>query len=209
MSKKQMTILFDRAVELARRDRRKTALIGAVGLLLLSLSCRFLSQGPNSAPAAIVVLPPSSNPVVESPATVELSNSGAVTAWLKEPRQSAKRNLFALNLEDYPTDSSITAGAGNHISNAPSDQSLWDDVAKSLSARADQKREQEFRMKNLQRAAARLLPQQVIVGPPPRAQVNGEWIEEGSFVGSFRVLRIEADRITVEKDGITLDVPVH
>jgi hypothetical protein len=82
-------------------------------------------------------------------------------------------------------------------------------VAKSLSARADQKREQEFRMKNLQRAAAKLSPQQVVVGPPAKAQLNGEWIEEGGFVGSFRVVRIESDRITVEKDGITLDVPVH
>jgi hypothetical protein len=128
---------------------------------------------------------------------------------LKEPRQPPKRNLFALNLEDYPTDSSLTPAAVSRSSNDEKDQSLWDDVAKSLSTRADQKREQEFKMKNVQQAAAKLSLDQVFAGPPARAQVNGELVEEGSFIGSFRVLRIESDRITVEKDGITLDVPVH
>jgi hypothetical protein len=209
MWKKSITDSFDIAVKFVRRNARITAGMGAAALVLTPLLCHFLLRGPASAPAANFTPVPSDNPIEPSAPDGSVSSSAAISDWLKEPRQPPKRNLFALNLEDYPTDSSLTPAAVSRSSNDEKDQSLWDDVAKSLSTRADQKREQEFKMKNVQQAAAKLSLDQVFAGPPARAQVNGELVEEGSFIGSFRVLRIESDRITVEKDGITLDVPVH
>jgi hypothetical protein len=210
MWKKRWAMRFERAVELARQERRKLAIVSGAGLLLLSLAFRFLFRGPIAAPAAIFTSPASDSRIVESTADAPPSSSKAMNEWLNEPKQPVKRNAFALNLEDYPTDASLTATAApNRFSTDQKDQSLWDDVAKSLSAQADHKREQELRLKNLQQAAAKIAPQQIIIGPPPKAQVNGELIEEGGFIGPFRVLRIASDRITVEKDGITLDVPMH
>jgi hypothetical protein len=105
--------------------------------------------------------------------------------------------------------SSNNSNGSNRLSQDQKEQPLWDDVAKSLAAQADQKRDRELRLRNLQRMAATLSLQKIIVGPPAKAQVNGELVEEGGFLGSFRVLRIESDRVTVEKDGITLDVVMH
>jgi hypothetical protein len=207
MSKKTSAILLSRFVELARRDWRRTLIVALAGFVVLTAFCHFLFRGPTSAPAA--AFSPSDNSAAGPVAIAPLSSSPAVNNWLKEPKQPAKRNVFALNLEDYPTDSSASPTAISRQSDDQKDQSLWDDVAKSLSAQADQKREREFRLKNLQRSAAKLSLQKIIAGPPAKAQVNGELIEEGGQVASFRVVRIQTDRITVEKDGITLDVPVH
>jgi hypothetical protein len=209
MWKKKLEIWLDRFMELVRQDRRKTVIVGLAAFVMVAVSCHFLLRGPAPAPGGVFQSVSSDNPANDANGLAPLGSSEALGQWLKEPKQPSQRNVFALNLEDYPTDSSATPTAISPESNDQKDQSLWDDVAKSLSAQADHKREREFWLKNLQRAAARLSFQKVFPGPPPKAEVNGELIEEGSFVASFRVLRIEPDRITVEKDGITLDVPVH
>ena len=202
-------IILDRFIELAQRDPRRTTVVAVVSFVMLSLSSHFLLEGPAPAPGVVFREAPSGNPATEPAAPAPAVSDEAVRRWLKQPLDPAKRNIFALNLDDYPTETSPIAGSAARVDHDQKDQILWDDVAKSLAARADQKREQDLRTKNLQRAAAKLLVQKVDTGPPSKAQVNGEWIEEGGFVASFRILRIEAQRITVEKDGITLDVPVN
>jgi hypothetical protein len=209
MSKETRAIFFDWIIETARRDRRKAAIVGLASFVLLVLFVHFIFRGPNSSPAAILQAPTSDIARVETPALPVVPSSEAINEWLKQPQQSAPRNAFALNLDDYPTDSSSIPGAASRLSNDQKEQALWDDVAKSLSAQADQKREREFRTKNLQNAASRLSVQNIVLGPPAKAQVNGETVEEGSFVGSLHVLRIGTDRITVERDGISVEVPVH
>jgi hypothetical protein len=202
-------VILDRFIVLAQRDPRKTTVVAVVTFVMLSLSSHFLMDGPAAAPAMIIREAPSGNAAAEPVAPVQALSDEAVGIWLKEPVSPAKRNLFALNLDDYPTEASSGSGGAGRLQHDQKDQILWDDVAKSLATQADQKREQDFRMKVLQQAAAKLLVQKVDIGPPAKAQVNGEWLEEGGFVASFRILRIEAERITLEKDGITLDVPVN
>jgi len=45
-----------------------------------------------------------------------------------------------------------------------------------------------------------------MMGPQPKALVNGEFVGEGSVVASFRVLKIEARRMIVEREGIRLEI---
>jgi hypothetical protein len=56
------------------------------------------------------------------------------------------------------------------------------------------------------REAGRLHLQSVVMGTSPRAMVDGQLLAEGDVVANFRVLRIEARGITVEREGIKLEV---
>ena len=84
---------------------------------------------------------------------------------------------------------------------------------KSMTARADQKRERQILIENLQLQAAQLKLQTTLMGTQaegpasrPRAMINGGLVGEGDVVASFRVLRIEARRIVVEREGIKLEI---
>ena len=48
--------------------------------------------------------------------------------------------------------------------------------------------------------------QSTMMGPQPKALVNGELVGEGDVVAAFRVLKIEARRIIVEREGIRLEI---
>jgi hypothetical protein len=208
MSKSTSAIFLDRIMNFAQRERRKTVIVALSSFMAMALVCHFIFQGPSLATAAPRPYV-SDNLAGRGAAIPEILPANAMDQWLKEPKQPAKRNLFALNLEEYPADSSSNPNGTNRLSQDQKDQPLWDDVAKSLATQADQRRERELRVKNLQRSAAKLSLQKIIVGPPAKAMVNGEVIDEGGSIASFRVVKIESDRITVEKDGITLDVVMH
>jgi hypothetical protein len=87
---------------------------------------------------------------------------------------------------------------------------IWDEVAKSMAAQADQNRErQQSHLASLRRQAGELRLTQYVPGPPPAAWVNGELVGEGSVVALFRVLMIEPRRIIVEREGILLEIPLN
>jgi hypothetical protein len=91
-----------------------------------------------------------------------------------------------------------------------------DALRKSDATQADQNSEQQHRLQNLRQQAAGLRLQSTVMGVTPKALVNGELLGEGEVVvcGSgktriaFRVLRIEARRIIVEREGIKLEIPM-
>jgi hypothetical protein len=47
------------------------------------------------------------------------------------------------------------------------------------------------------------------MGPNPRAVINGELVGEGDVVAEFRVLKIEARRIVIEREGIRLEITMN
>jgi hypothetical protein len=95
-------------------------------------------------------------------------------------------------------------------------EGFWDAVAKSLPSQADQKKERQILAENLQLKAAELKLQSTVLGPTPKALVNGELVSEGDVLASgsgesrtpFRVLKIEPRRIIVEREGIMLEIPM-
>ena len=56
--------------------------------------------------------------------------------------------------------------------------------------------------------AGQLKLQTTLMGPTPRAVVNGMSVGEGDVVAEFRVFKIEARRIIVEREGIKLEIPM-
>jgi hypothetical protein len=76
--------------------------------------------------------------------------------------------------------------------------------------------ERQAQEDRIRAAARRLLLQSTVMGSQPKAMVNGQLVAEGDLVKPvtgeedvaawFRVLRIEPQRIIVERDGIKLTV---
>jgi hypothetical protein len=83
---------------------------------------------------------------------------------------------------------------------------FWDELAKSMTSHADVKKERQILVENLARQASQLRLQSTIMSASPKAVIDGGLVGEGDVVASFRVLRIEPRRITVEREGIKLAI---
>ena len=59
------------------------------------------------------------------------------------------------------------------------------------------------------RDASKLQLQTIVMGASPRAVIDGEMVGIGSVVAGFRVSKIEARRIIVEREGIKLEIPIN
>jgi hypothetical protein len=112
------------------------------------------------------------------------------------------RNLFAVELERFPQDGTRTSVSTNGAG-------FWDELAKSMTFRADVKKERQILVENLQQQANQLRLQSTMMGASPKAVIGGELVGEGEVVASFRVIKIEARRIIVEREGIKLEIQMR
>jgi hypothetical protein len=71
---------------------------------------------------------------------------------------------------------------------------------------ADRMDKRENLIANYTAQASKLRLESIMLGSQPKAMVNGKLIGEGSVVAEFRVLKIEARRIVVEREGIQLEI---
>lgn len=124
----------------------------------------------------------------------------ALRAWMDAPSAPLTRNLFAIELERFPYDA-------NRV-HKPDKAAVgfWDELAKSMSFRADVRKERQILVENLARQASELRLQSTIMGASPKAVIDGGLVGEGDVVASFRVLKIEPRRIIVEREGIKLEI---
>jgi hypothetical protein len=193
-----------------RRDPQKAGILTVLVAILLVLQMRLrLSSdgGPSKATAAAPTQSGNSTGVLSAnheptdPAT-------ALRAFMEGTIAPVKRNLFVIDLERFPQDNGRTTSANTAGSG------FWDELAKSMTARADVKRERQILLENVQQQAAELRLQSTVMGASPRAVIDGELVGEGDVVAaksgenrvSFRVLKIEARRIIVEREGIKLAI---
>ncbi len=123
------------------------------------------------------------------------SSSNPVLDWLAKPTQPVQRNLFAIRM-DYYARASDRAGGLNSS----------EDPEKSDTEAADQNREKQILLENLQNQAAKLKLQTTVMGPNASALVNGELVKEGDTVSGFKVDKIQARQIVVEQDGVVLEI---
>jgi hypothetical protein len=118
--------------------------------------------------------------------------------WLNQPVVPIRRNLFIVQIDRFPLDS-----AGE---NRQAISGIWERATKSLFQQADQFRERQRVVEAVRRDASAIELQSTIMGSQPKALVNGTCVGIGETVASFRVLDIEPRRITVERDGVRLDI---
>jgi hypothetical protein len=88
------------------------------------------------------------------------------------------------------------------------DPTFWEKLAKSIDAQADQQHKRENLIQNLRQQAGQLSVTSTLMGPRPKAMVNGVMVGEGEVVAQFRVTEIRARSVIVEREGIRLEIPM-
>jgi hypothetical protein len=205
---KQVTGFWNKMIAAVRRDPQKAGILTVLVAILVVLQVRLITSdkmGPSKAKASTLT---KSDKQSKPGSMATVIDPNPLRAWLEQPDANVSRNLFVVNLEKFPQDS-------GHVSSESAKAALfWDDLAKSLSQQADVRKERRILIENLQQQASQLRLQSTVMGAVPKAVVNGEMVGEGSVAASgagdtrvsFRVLKIEARRIIVEREGIKLEI---
>ncbi len=198
-----------------RREAKKAAVLTFLAALLGVMWVRMATKNgvaPNQAIAETKTAAAARQlTAAERSAARSAEASGAFRSWVNAPLAPISRNLFAVNLNAYPSEGNRTSAGASQAGGG-----FWGELAKSVSAKADVSKERQILLENLQNQASQLRLQTTVMGMRPKAVVNGELVGIGEGVASgtgesrttFRVLKIEARRIIVEREGIKLAVPM-
>jgi hypothetical protein len=197
------------------RDPKKLGTLGVLGLATLIMVGRLVLTGSDK-PSAATASAVNANGLgtADSRATtaagrdagtaLPVGASPEMQEWVRGPIEPMGRNLFAIKLDYYPQDGEKI----DQTLRAPLGNGFWDKLAKSMASKADQRKERQILVENLQLQAMQLRLQSTVMSATPRALINGSVFREGDVVASFRVLKIEARRIVVEREGIKLEIPM-
>lgn len=197
----------------ASRDPKKTLALAVLSVVLLAMGWKQLGGKPATAAKAATDTPKAQPaPLNDSDRQVSTIDDQPVARWLSEPIKVLDRNLFQFQSEFFPRVDDAARGTARMVT----DDSFWDQLAKSMSAQADSRKQKQIRIDNLQAAASKLRVQSTIMGNAPRAMVDGRMVRLGGSIeadagGSgitFKVARIEARRIVIERDGIQIELPM-
>ena len=209
------------ALAAMKRDPKKTGVMAVLAMLLAFMVVRTFGPGgaPRRAGAATATATSLATASAAGTARAGPGGSGKNQAdpsasrgrgispylrkWADAPLAPVSRNLFAIRLEYFPFEGPKTP-TGDVRERA--DDGFWARLEKSLAVQADQRDKRENQKANYIKAAAQLKLQSTIMGPQPKALVNGELVGEGDVVAEFRVQKIEARRVIVEREGIRLEI---
>jgi hypothetical protein len=198
MAPKPRATPIDRLLRAYRHDPKKVAAVAGLSLLMAVLWGRMLFNGPGPAAAAVpqsagtVVLPKKPAPA-GSPADV------ALLQWLDTPRPVVARNLFGIDTEAFPKPV-LTGNTGRADSSDP--------AGKSGGSGADDKSEQTA-ADAVKAEAGKFKLQSTLLGLHPLAVIDGQLIGEGDDLGSFKVERIQARRVTLVHDQQRIDLTME
>jgi hypothetical protein len=201
----------DQIVRQAKSDPRKAAVLAVLLAVMGVLWYRVIAGGPASAsayagsgPATGSAFAPST-PDAYRPTGRQTAAAAALQEWARTRAVvPLSRNLFVTNYDLFPLDGGRTTvtAATEPTLHVERGDGFWDQLAKSLADRADQIKEHRARVETIRTEAAKLKVQSTLMGASPKALVNGRLVGLGDVVASFRVTKIEARRIVVEREGI-------
>ena len=205
--------LWDKTFRAVKNDPQKAAILTVLVAILVVLQVRLQMSGKDAGPSSAVAntspgaadnaphgAGAAGDPLGFATSSRPQDSATALRAWMDAPSGHLTRNLFAVQLERFPYDA-------NRIHTANNDAvGFWDELAKSMTFRADVRKERQILVENLARQASELRLQSTIMGASPKAVIDGGLVGEGDVVASFRVLKIEPRRIVVEREGIKLEI---
>ena len=186
-----------------RASPGRSSTIGGLVLILVAAWARLLVMGhaPSAAHGAIASVAPGMPGPIEPPAQRRSAEAASLLQqWVRQPVGPLSRNPFAIPFDCYPRDGSKTAAQ------SADGNGYWDLLRKSMSSRADQLEQRQILVDNIRIAAEALKLESTIVGATPGAIVNGRMVREGSNIDGFRVLKIGARQMVVEREGVKLAV---
>jgi hypothetical protein len=197
----------------ARKDPKKAGVLSVLVLVMAGLWVKVLVHpAPKSAAAGTPAAAASRGQggratasAARRPAPADNTGrfpSAQRTSWTTVRLAPAGRNLFAIDYDRFEKSGKSTA------SGAPVQQTgdSAADLAKSGPSQADLNKERQILVANLQTQAAGLKLQTTVMGPSPKALVNGTLVGEGDSVASFRVVKITPRGMVIEREGIKLEV---
>lgn len=195
------SIDWNNLIAMMRREPKKAAALGVLVAFMAGLWVWRLGGTGGPTPAIASVAQAADTPTA-MPVNVAVNDTPAARFqdWAQKPVEDGGRNLFVIRLDYYPR---VGGGTEEASGQTPG---FWNELAKSVNSRADQRREREILMENLRHKAEQLHLQSTIMGQKPKAMVNGKLVGEGDVVMEFRVLKIGPRGIIVERDGIRLEV---
>lgn len=186
---------MNKALQPFRTSPQKAWVLLGLAVLLAVMWGRMLlgAHGPNGA-AAMAPPPSLADPLAAMHRPPPAVNP--LQKWAHQPIVPLDRNLFNVPLDYYPQDAS-------------EDRKSASELAKSHSTQADLEQQRQILVDNIRQRAQALKLESTMTGSQPSAIVNGEVVREGSVVEGFRVLRIEARRIVVECQGVSLELSMQ
>jgi hypothetical protein len=204
--------LWQKIARAVRNDPKKACILTVLVAILVLLQIRLQmskSEGTARATAAVSLTSTSSGTSQNSGGTGRSADAAtALRSWMDAPSVPLGRNLFAVNLERFPQDGSRTNTSDSTV------VGFWDELAKSMTSRADVRKERQILVENLTQQASQMRLQSTVMGATPKAVIDGDLVSEGDVVAcgsgesrtTFRVLKIEPRRIIVEREGIKLEI---
>jgi hypothetical protein len=198
---------FENFVATLRKSPKKAGTLSVLFVLLVGLWFRLLSGGhtTSSARGSAIVNPGVTTwaaPAGPAPGRVE-TNVDSLQQWARQPVIPLNRNIFIIPLDQYLRDGSESASVES------TGNGFWDLLGKSMSSRADQQEQRQILIDNVRIAAGSLTLQSTLMGAQPLAMINGAEAREGSLVEGFRVVKIEARKVIVEREGVTLAIVMN
>lgn len=210
---------MDKLPEPIRRDPKKSAVLAGLAVVLAVLGVRQFTG--TAAPAKARAALSGTNLATER-STPDISAKSReagnpqqdagerVAQWLGMPIKALDRNLFESKLENFQRLDSVLADHAAVVA----DELFWEQLAKSLTSQADQKKQKLIRSENLQLAASSLRLQTTLMGSSPKALIDGRMVRAGDMVEAtlagvsvnFHVLRIEARSVVIENDGVQIEL---
>lgn len=207
--------VWDKMPASVRRDPKKSALLLGLLVLMAVLGVRQFAQSgsPASARGGVRTVEKAASPISANPR--EASNPTSETAqrvaqWIGTPIKALDRNLFESKLEFFQR---VDAN-GQDRAAVMTDETFWEQLAKSIAAQADHRKQKQIRSENLQLAASSLKLQSTLMGSVPKALIDGRMVRAGDTVetkGSnmamgFRVIQIEPRRVVIEREGVKIEL---
>src|SRR5450432_380208 len=184
-------------------DPKKSGTLAVLCAILAAVAGRALLSGGKSIPESAHASTASPMVAISNSPQQQTANRSALAAmqkWSDAPVPPISRNLFAVRVEYFPVDGSRTS--------LPSDTSdgFWQRLEKSMAVQADQRDKRDNLIANFKNEAGQLRLESTMMGPQPKAMVNGELVGEGSVVAKFRIVKIDTRRIIIEREGIQLEI---
>jgi hypothetical protein len=203
-----LTAWSEKAMGAVRASPGKSSVLTGLALIMAIAWIRVLVGGhtnPASAQGASTAAAPAATVLSDEPAALHrpAEPGASLQQWARQPMRPLTRNPFAVPLEYYPTDVS------KNDDPASTGIGYWNLVSKSMSSRADQQEQRQILIDNIRIAAEALKLDSTIMGATPGAMVNGQMVREGSVVAGFRVLKIEARQLIVEREGVKLAIMMN
>jgi hypothetical protein len=189
-------------------EKRKVGILLILVMLMFALWGRTMIGGPagvSPASASQTMVTVQDLPTMIGSRNGSHDMAVLLQEWTRQPLAPVGRNLFEVKLDYFARDPSKAAITAQQVRA----ETFWDQLAKSINAQADQRKERQILVENLQRQASQLRIQTILMGENPRALINGELVGEGDVAASFRVLRIEARRIVVEREGVRMEIVMN